>query len=204
MTPATATVELTGNPARSGCPPRVPVQALRFRRRGPSDPACATGPAVRRTCTVDQTRGPGHDQAAGGCGGAPGLDLLPHVPGDGHHGVPLERGDAGARPAERWRRGAVALRGRTARKPRSGRADRDPPHTSSTARAARGDAPCSRSASGPRPPGPRTPRPARPRGSAGAARCPERTPHRQLESCRPPIRSGATGIRRTVDEIDRI
>ena len=32
---------------------------------------------------------PGHDQAAGG-GGSPALDLLPHVPGDGDHGVSVE------------------------------------------------------------------------------------------------------------------
>ena len=38
------------NPTLSRCPPGVAVQALRFRRRGPSGPAHATGPAVRRTC----------------------------------------------------------------------------------------------------------------------------------------------------------
>ena len=38
------------NPTLSRCPPSVAVQALRFRRRGPSGPAHATGPAVRRTC----------------------------------------------------------------------------------------------------------------------------------------------------------
>ena len=40
-------------------------------------------------------------QAAGGGGGAAGVDVLPHVSGDGHHGVPVERGDARARPADR-------------------------------------------------------------------------------------------------------
>ena len=35
--------------------------------------------------------GAGHDQAAGGGGGPPLLDVLPHVPGDGDHGVPVER-----------------------------------------------------------------------------------------------------------------
>ncbi len=29
---------------------------------------------------------------------APALDVLPHVPGDGDHGLSVERGDAGARP----------------------------------------------------------------------------------------------------------
>ena len=41
------------------------------------------------------------DQAAG-CGrGAPALDVLPHVPGDGDHRVLVERGDPRARPADR-------------------------------------------------------------------------------------------------------
>ena len=44
---------------------------------------------------------PGHDQAAGGGGGSPALDLLPHVPGDGDHGVSVERGDARTRAADR-------------------------------------------------------------------------------------------------------
>ena len=39
-------------------------------------------------------------KAAGRCRGAPALDLLPHVPGDGDHGVPLERGKPRARPAD--------------------------------------------------------------------------------------------------------
>ena len=34
---------------------------------------------------------PGDDQAAGGGGGSAGVDLLPHVPGDGDHGVLVER-----------------------------------------------------------------------------------------------------------------
>ena len=36
--------------------------------------------------------------------GAPALDVLPHVPGDGDHGVPVERGDARARAADRGAR----------------------------------------------------------------------------------------------------
>ena len=35
-----------------------------------------------------------NDQAACGGGGVAGDDVLPHVPGDRHHGVPVERGDA--------------------------------------------------------------------------------------------------------------
>ena len=36
--------------------------------------------------------------------GLPASDLLPHVPRDGDHGVPVERGNAGARAAERGAR----------------------------------------------------------------------------------------------------
>ena len=50
---------------------------------------------------VDAAGGAGHDQTAGGGSGAAALDVLPHVPGDGDHGVPLERRDAGARAADR-------------------------------------------------------------------------------------------------------
>ena len=44
---------------------------------------------------------PGDDQAAGGGGGSPALDLLPHVSGDGDHGVSVEWGDARTRAADR-------------------------------------------------------------------------------------------------------
>ena len=44
---------------------------------------------------------PGHDQAAGGGRGSAALDLLPHVPGDGDHGVSVEWGDARTRAADR-------------------------------------------------------------------------------------------------------
>ena len=44
---------------------------------------------------------PGHDQAARGGRGSAALDLLPHVPGDGDHGVSVERGDTRARAADR-------------------------------------------------------------------------------------------------------
>ena len=40
-------------------------------------------------------------QAAGVGRGVAGVDVLPHVSGDGHHGVPVERRDARARPADR-------------------------------------------------------------------------------------------------------
>ena len=41
------------------------------------------------------------DPAARRGRGAAALHVLPHVPGDGDHGVPVERGDAGARAADR-------------------------------------------------------------------------------------------------------
>ena len=44
---------------------------------------------------------PDHDQATGGGGGSPALDLLPHVPGDGDHGVSVEWEDARTRAADR-------------------------------------------------------------------------------------------------------
>ena len=44
---------------------------------------------------------PGDNQAAGSGGGSPALDLLPHVPGDGDHGVSVEWGDARTRAADR-------------------------------------------------------------------------------------------------------
>ena len=99
---------------------------------------------------------PGDDQAAGGRGGSPALDLLPHVPGDGDHGVSVEWGDARTRAADRRARlpeDDEALRpdgghdhrrrdrahrdlggGRTARR----RAQRDVRSTSRDGRAARG------------------------------------------------------------------
>ena len=45
--------------------------------------------------------GAGDDQAPGVGGGAAGVDLLPHVSGDGHHGVSVERRDARARATDR-------------------------------------------------------------------------------------------------------
>ena len=44
---------------------------------------------------------PGDDQAARGDRGTAGVDLLPHVPGDGDHGVLIERGNARARATDR-------------------------------------------------------------------------------------------------------
>ena len=48
---------------------------------------------------VDAAGRTGHDQAAGRVGGAPALDVLPLVPGDGAHGIPVERGDVWSTPS---------------------------------------------------------------------------------------------------------
>ena len=57
---------------------------------------------------VDAAGRPGHDQASGGCGGAAPVDLLPDVPGDGDHGIPVEREEPSSTPS----------RSRGARRPR--------------------------------------------------------------------------------------
>ena len=77
---------------RAGRARRGEGGALPERRPGG---AAADGPGA-----VAASR-PGHDQAAGGSGGSPALDLLPHVPGDGDHGVSVEWGDARTRAADR-------------------------------------------------------------------------------------------------------
>ena len=54
-------------------------------------------PAGRRLTgrTLERRGSPGDGQASGSSGGAAALDVLPHVPGDGDYGVPVERGNAG-------------------------------------------------------------------------------------------------------------
>ena len=81
------------------------------------------GPNGRRLTgrTVDAAGGAGHDQASGGDRRAAAIDLLPHVPGDGDHGVPLERGDAGARATDR---GARVAQDDEALRPDGGHGDR--------------------------------------------------------------------------------
>ena len=84
----------------------VSVMLYSFARAG-LDEATADGPGALAASR------PGHDQAAGGGGGSPALDLLPHVPGDGDHGVSVEWGDARTRAADRRARlpeGDEALR----------------------------------------------------------------------------------------------
>ena len=65
--------------------------------------------------------GSGHDQAAVGRRRLAALDVLSHVPGDGDHGVPLERGDARARAADR---GARVAQDDEALRPDGGHGDR--------------------------------------------------------------------------------
>ena len=64
-------------------------------------PECRPGGAEADGPGAVAASRPGHDQAAGGGRGSAALDLLPHVPGDGDHGVSVERGDARARAADR-------------------------------------------------------------------------------------------------------
>ena len=82
-----------GKPSRriSGPSPRRPEGPTVSERRpgGPAQWSAAGAP-----------RRAGDDQAACGRGGAAGVDVLPHVSGDGHHGVPVERRDSRARPAD--------------------------------------------------------------------------------------------------------
>ena len=77
---------------RGGRARRAEGGALPERRPGG---AAADGPGALAASR------PGDDQAAGGGGGSPALDLLPHVSGDGDHGVSVEWGDARTRAADR-------------------------------------------------------------------------------------------------------
>ena len=77
---------------RGGRDRRADGGALPERRAGG---AAADGPGALAASR------PGDDQAAGGGGGSPALDLLPHVPGDGDHGVSVEWGDARTRAVDR-------------------------------------------------------------------------------------------------------
>ena len=63
--------------------------------------------------------GAGDDQAPGVGGGAAGVDLLPHVSGDGHHGVSVER-----RGRSSTRNGSPAMRRRRRRSCTTGRRTR--------------------------------------------------------------------------------
>ena len=91
-----------------------PKVALFQKDRRPGG-AAADGPGARAAGR------PGDDQAAGRGRGAAALDVLPHVPGDGDHGVPVERGDAGARAADR---GARVAQDDEALRPDGGHGDR--------------------------------------------------------------------------------
>ena len=64
------------------------AKAPLFQERGPG--------GLAERAAAGAPGGAGDGQAAGGDRGAASDDVLPHVSGDGHHGVPVERGDAGA------------------------------------------------------------------------------------------------------------
>ena len=78
-------------------------------------------PAGRRLTgrALQRPRRPGDDQAAGGRGGAARLDLLPHVPGDGDHGVSVKPGGPSSTlsrsPGTRRRRRRSSTTGRRTR-----------------------------------------------------------------------------------------
>ena len=102
----------TGQVRRGGRARGAEGDALPERGAGGA-PADRTGAAAARR--------PGDDQAAGGRGGAARLDVLPHVPGDGDHGVSVERGDPRARssrsPGTRRRKRRSSTTGRRTRSP---------------------------------------------------------------------------------------
>ena len=108
--------------ARRPGPPPVGGGPRRLRRggrtRGAEGDALpergAGGAPADRTGAAAAPR-PGDDQAAGGRGGAAPFDVLPHVPGDGDHGVSVERGDAGARETGGGGRPARFCQGTNAR-----------------------------------------------------------------------------------------
>ena len=107
----------TWRPTSGPTPGRRPPSSSTWR---PSACSAADGPDA-----LTASR-PGDDQAAGGDRGSPALDLLPHVPGDGDHGVSVAWGDARTRAADR--------RVRLPRRPRSsttGRRTQSPPTRSS-------------------------------------------------------------------------
>ena len=89
-------------------------KAALFQTVDPAGPA-ADGPGSRPAARA------GDDQAAGRGSGAAAIDVLPHVPGNGDHGVPVERWDARARAADR---GARVSEDDEALRPDGGHGDR--------------------------------------------------------------------------------
>ena len=90
-----------GPPPGGGGPRRIPHVGRARGTEGGALPERGPGWAPADGKSVSAAHRPGDDQASGGCRGAPALDVLPHVPGDGDHGVLVERGDPRARPADR-------------------------------------------------------------------------------------------------------
>ena len=83
----------TGRARPSTTTSRRPGRARRRRAALPEPRPLGAG-------AVEAAR-PGNNQAAGGGRGSLAVDLLPHVPADGDHGVLVERWDARARAADR-------------------------------------------------------------------------------------------------------
>ena len=83
---------------------RLPPGGRARRGEGTAVPERRPGGAAADGAGAVATARPGDDQAAGGGGGSLAVDLLPHVPGDGDHGILVERGDARARAADRGAR----------------------------------------------------------------------------------------------------
>ena len=84
-------------PARRPGPRGLPRRAPRPGPAGRALPEHGPGGATADGPGARAAGGPGDDQAARRGRGAPALDVLPHVPGDGDHGVPVERGNPRAR-----------------------------------------------------------------------------------------------------------
>ena len=111
ISPPPANNPMTSRPTTGRPRPSTPTSMPAGGRAGGALSERGPGGGETDQEAADQAGRPGHDQAACGRGGPPTLDLLPHVPGDGDHGVPLERGNHRARPADR--RARVAQRRRS-------------------------------------------------------------------------------------------
>ena len=99
---AAAARERRQAPRRAGPPPgRAGRRGVRQRRRHRGSEGAAVSERRPGRVADGAAVRPGHDQATGGGRGSAGVDLLPHVSGDGDNGVSVERGDARARAADR-------------------------------------------------------------------------------------------------------
>ena len=80
-----------GSPPGRGCPRRLRRGQARGAEGG-ALPDRRPGGAAADGAGARSAAPSGDDQAARRGGGAAAVDVLPHVPGDGDHGVPVERG----------------------------------------------------------------------------------------------------------------